>query len=247
MKQELDIRQIRKDDLLLVWEYSGRNNRLVLCFSGVGPTDGELPGYDFAFSATEEGENHVLYIADPNRTWLNGAGVIDAITAEVRRYCSDHDIREICTLGHSMGGFSALVMPWFLKDLPPVRAAVALAPQFSVHPEIAGSDVRWMEFRSKIAAFPIRDAATYLMDGPLYFVFHGIWRDSLHRELFPTRDNLVHTVFPRTHHNVPQRLKQRKLLDPVLSACFAGRKRRVRILLKPLHAYHQKPPEVQAS
>ena len=36
------------------------------------------------------------------------------------------------TLGHSMGGFAALAMPRFT----PVKVALGLSPQVSVHPEV---------------------------------------------------------------------------------------------------------------
>ena len=97
-----------------------------------------------------------------------------------------------------------------------------------------------MNWREKITHFAIRSASDYLTDTPEYHVFHGRHgREAPQRDRVPYRENLIHTILPQTHHNVPARLKQAGVLEAVTQACFENRRRRVRLLLKPLRAFRR--------
>lgn len=236
MDVRFDIFPVLAEDDLLMWRHVGRTGRLVICLSGIGKEPDTPPPYEFARGATENGQNHVLFVVDPHRTWLNGPRLIERIVAQAQAIIDAEGITEVCTLGHSMGGFSALVLADYLQ----VTSVVALAPQHSVHPEIAGNETRWREFLDRIAQFRIRSVDDHWQDGPMYHVFHGDHkRDRYQRDRFPIRPRLVHTILPETTHAVPQRLKRAKLLDPVISLCFGNRVRKVRQLLQPLGAYRR--------
>lgn len=237
----LNIRPHLSQEGIEMWTYRGVSDRLVVCFSGIGREPTEVQPIEFAKTATGNGRDNVLFISDTRRSWLNAPGLIETIVREVEALARETSAATICTLGHSMGGFMALVIPDFTK----VDRAVAYAPQFSVHPDIAGDDLRWMEYRQYIEDFPIASVEAYLNDTTQYFVFHGRHpREAPQRDRFTPRHNLIHTILPNTVHNVPQKLKQMKLQEPVTEACFRNKIRRVRLLLEPLGATRRKPGEV---
>ena len=199
--------------------------------------DDAAPGYEFAKIATHDGRDNVLFISDPKRSWLNAPGLIEKIVTLTEKTAQEVGAEEIVTLGHSMGGYSAIVLSRFL----PVRSAVALAPQYSVHPEIAGDDVRWMTWRERIASHTIKSIEDHLTGDTTYHVFHGTHgRERPQRDRFPVHPNLYHMLMPKTVHNVPQRLKRFGLLADVVQLAFQNRVRRVRLAMAPLNAFRRK-------
>ncbi len=235
-QQQLEIRPCLTADDLLLWKYRGTSDRLVVCFSGVGDRPSELPTYNFVQSASNFGRDSVLFVVDPRRSWLNGAGLIEKLVQQIHAFKREIHAKSVCMLGHSMGGFAALVMPYFT----PVKVAIGFSPQFSVHPDVAGDDHRWMEYREKIENFRIRSMADFIVPETVYQVFHGRhYRERPQRDRFPFRENLQHHIFPNTVHNVPSRLKQHNLLETVISLCFQDKKRELRKALRPLRAYRR--------
>ena len=235
-KQRYDITPVCEADDLVMWRHEGRNDKLVVCFSGVAKSKDVVPPYEFPRGATENGKNHVLFVADPRRTWLNGPTLMERIGEEVERIVAETGITSVSTLGHSMGGFSAIVMSKFIA----VDNAVAFAPQHSVHPEIAGNERRWKEHTDRITDYRVRSVDDYWVDRTTYFVFHGDHRrDQYQRDRFPVRHKLFHTILPETTHAVPQKLKKAGLLDRVVSLCLAGKGRKLRELLEPMGAHRR--------
>ncbi|PID35997.1 MAG: hypothetical protein CR993_07485 [Rhodobacterales bacterium] len=226
----LDIQPRLERADLKSWGYRApESDTLVISFSGIGKNPNAAPPIEFANTATQNGTHNALFISDPNRTWLNGDGLIERITNEARRCIAECKARRVVTVGHSMGGFSALV----LADFLPVDAVLALAPQLSVHPDIVPDEHRWPEWREKITRFRVRCAADHLRDGPQYTVLFGRHgREAPQRDPFPHRDNLRLYILPRTHHNVPQRLKDLGILTDSFKFAIAGRPRKLRLLLK---------------
>lgn len=236
MTERFEITPLRTDADLLTYQHKGSNSRLVICLSGVGKDSEDIPPYEFARSATENGQNHVLFVVDPNRTWLNGAGIIERILEDTAKIVDSCGITSICTLGHSMGGFAAIVLADFME----VDTVVSLAPQHSVHPDIAGNEHRWRNWVDPISDFRIRSVDDHWVNETAYHVIHGNHnRDKFQRDRFPIRAGLVHTILPDTTHAVPQRLKREGLLDQVVSLCLNNRTRRVRQLLEPMGAYRR--------
>jgi len=215
----LDIRLIRDTDLLRAWRYVGQSQRLVVCFSGLGKDKSQPPGYEFASVATGGGEDHVLYIADPNRSWLNQPGLIAEIVALVEEVKTEIAAMQVVTLGHSMGGFSACVLPYFT----PAQYVLALSPQVAVHPDFVPDDPRWMTEREAIDNIDITDVGTYLMADTHYVVVYGRHgREAPQRDRFPNPDHLSLFVMPMTHHNTAARLKRLGLLTDLRDLVFEG-------------------------
>jgi hypothetical protein len=215
--------QLLRDDAgLRLWRIRGETGRLVVCFSGVGADPALPPPPEWQRLAAHVPRDHLLFVADPSRTWLNREGlieeIVDAIEAEV-----DHTgATQVCTLGHSMGGFSALVIPAFTH----VDVAVAMSPQFAADPAVVPNETRWTDYRDAIPVYRVSNAADHIIAGCQYYVFFGRHpREAVQRDLAQAHENLELYVMPGTHHNTPQKMKAAGVLDMVINACFAGKQR----------------------
>ena len=226
---KLKIKLVQDTERLRVWEHQGTSKRLVICFSGIGPDEKKPPEFEFAETAAGGGKDWVLYIADPKRTWLNGPGLIDQIVSVIERYAARMGAMTICSLGHSMGGYSALALPGFTK----VDVALGLSPQVSVHPDVVPDDPRWMNWREQISEYRVRHIADHLANETQYFAIFGRHpREAPQRGRFPVAENIETLVMAKTHHNTAARLRRAGLLQTVVEAAFSGRKYRVRRLIR---------------
>lgn len=228
-KPALDIRLTEQSDLLWVWEHDGPSHRLVVCFSGIGGDADPTPVTNFAFTAAQGGANSVLFIADPKRTWLNGDGLVEAICARIRAKAEEVGATQIVTMGHSMGGFSALV----IAGMVGADVAVAFSPQLSIDPAVVPDENRWLDLRAAISDIKISSAADYLNDSCTYYVFFGSHpRQRPQRDRFPLADNIALFNIPTVVHNSPQRMKQAGVLAEVFNHACKRRRRKVRLLLQ---------------
>jgi hypothetical protein len=215
----IEIERIRDSEKLRAWRHVGYSKRLVLCFSGLGKNQSQPPGYEFASIATGGGADHVLYIADPNRSWLNEPGFLEETLDLIKETMADIGAEQVVALGHSMGGFSACVIPYFI----PVDYVLALSPQVSIHPEVVPDDGRWMQHRENVDDIEIVDVGSYLEDRTQYVVVFGRHgREAPQRSRFPNPDNLTLFVMPQTNHNTAARLKSLGLLTDLRDAVFDG-------------------------
>ncbi|WP_298858789.1 hypothetical protein [uncultured Sulfitobacter sp.] len=228
-KPALDIRLTEQSDLLWVWEHDGPSRRLVVCFSGIGGETDPTPVTNFASTAAQDGQNSVLFIADPNRTWLNGDGLVDAICGRIFAKAEEVGATQIVTMGHSMGGFSALV----IAGMVGADVAIAFSPQLSIDPAVVPDENRWMDLRANIGDIRISSAADYLHDSCTYYVFFGSHpRERPQRDRFPLADNIALFNIPTVVHNSPQRMKQTGVLADVFKHACERRRRKVRLLLQ---------------
>lgn len=236
----LDIRPLAAEDGLMIWGHWGQTNRLNVCFSGIGAEPGAVQPYEFADTATMGGQDNALFISDTERSWFNAPGLIERVVAHVESFARAVGARVIRTLGHSMGGYMALILPAFTK----VHCAVGMSPQISVDPAVAGDDPRWMRYRSRITSFRIHNVMDHLTDATRYVVLHGRHkRERFQRDRFEVRENLTHIIFPSVVHEVPQKLREQGLLRDAVQACFSGRMYRLRTLLAPLDVRFREPGE----
>ena len=242
MSAALDIRAYRETPGLMVHAFRGTSDALNVCFAGIGHGREAVQGIEFARTATMDGRDNALFISDATRSWFNHPGLLENVVRLVEDYAAEVGARIVRTLGHSMGGFMALILPSATR----VDVAVAYAPQVSVHPEVAGDDLRWMDWRNRIDTHRFRSVMDHLNDTTRYFVFHGKhWRERLQRDRFEVRENLMHIVIPATVHNVPQRLRREGILEKVTGACFDGRLTALRELLAPLGARYRTPGSIE--
>ena len=214
---------------LSVQYLAGRGTRLVVSFAGVGKSRKQTPPREFVGSASGGGENHVLFISDQSRSWMNGPGVADAILRPVTSYCEANGITEVVALGNSMGGFSAIV----LADLMPIRTVIALSPQFSVHPDLVPEENRWGYHRQRIDHWTFRDVGALDQSRTQYFIFHGdAHQEAVHWARFPDHSQLHHFIVLGEGHRLAFALRKRKVLRRIVKAMIAGKSRRVRLALQ---------------
>ncbi|MEM7469891.1 MAG: hypothetical protein AAF340_00955 [Pseudomonadota bacterium] len=226
--KRIAIRPRVADQTLSSWGHRGRGETLVVCFSGVGKEHEACPSYEFARTASFDGAGHALFIADPQRSWLNTPALAARIAVEVVRFKQEVGARKVVAMGHSMGGFSALILP----SLLPIENVLAFAPQISVDPDHVPDETRWAEYRDHISDFIYPSAQEHLTTQTGYTIIHGAHhREAPQRDRFVPFDTLSHYVLPNTHHNVPQRLKRMGRLQQVVRLALTGRRRKLRQMM----------------
>ena len=210
---------------LVAHRLAGRSTRLVVSLAGVGMRRGSTPPLEFIGTASDGGKNHVLFISDARRSWLNGPGVTEGIIDLVERYRKTHGITETILLGNSMGGFAALV----LADLIAVDTVIAFAPQFSVHPDIVPEETRWSFHISRIKNWVYDDVGALDRPNTAYFLFHDEhpW-EARHWLRFPWHARLNHFILSGLAHEVASRLQKRRMLAQVVHHAIEQRPRVLR-------------------
>ncbi|MDR0810126.1 MAG: hypothetical protein LBE86_13540 [Gemmobacter sp.] len=227
-RPDVEIERVRDDARLRVWRHRGRSRRLVVCFSGLGRDHRRPPRLEFAKTASASGRDHVLYIADPNRSWLNAPGLIEEISAlveaEVARVTPEH----VVAMGHSMGGYSALALGGFTR----VDVALALSPQLAVDPDVVPEELRWKELRGRIGTFRIGDVSALMRPETEHCIIFGNYgREAAQRRLIRLGPNVHSFLLPGVRHDTVQRLYKAGLLDETVQLAFDGRHRRLRRIL----------------
>lgn len=224
----VSIEVLRDDARLRLWRHRGRSDRLVVCFSGVGRDRAEPPRLEFAKTASNLGRDHVLYFADPARSWLNSPALIEEMAGLVEAEAARVGARRVLAMGHSLGGFSALVLGGFTR----VDVALALSPQFSVDPAVVPDEPRWMMFRKHIGHYRIRQAADHMRpDTQHYVIFGRHYREAPQRRLMRPAPNTACFLLPGVRHDSVVRLYEAGVLDQVVQLAFDGRTRRLRQML----------------
>lgn len=201
----------------------GRSRRLVVSLAGVGRVRGEEPPPEFFRIAGGDGENHVLFVSDRSRSWLNAPGMAEAIVTTVRAVAGRIEADQVVALGNSMGGTMAL----HLAHLTPFDVVVALVPQYSADPAVVPLETRWRYFRRQIAGFPFRALSRLPATGAVYILHGGTEDELVHALRFPRARNVAHFILPRHDHNLARSLHEAGHLAPLIGHAMAGRRRRV--------------------
>lgn len=186
--------------------------RILLTFPGIGQRFGaEEQGLEFVGTASRQGAP--LFVFDRARSWGNQ---IDF--AALQQVLAPHlEGREVFTLGNSMGGFLAILATSFFKT----RAAIAFAPQFSVHPEVMPDEKRWARHRAAIRQWRYRTAREHFHAGTTYYLFFGDHKvERRQYRPFPTSANVHRIIFPEEGHSIARILKEKGLLNEVIEACL---------------------------
>lgn len=215
---------LRQDGDLCVWRIAGASDRLIISMSSSGRLTDATPEPEF-MSVAQKNSDTVLFISDPRRSWLNRPGIVEDIKSVIEAEAARVAATNIAILGHSMGGFSALVMPAFTR----IDTAIAFSPQYSVDPAVVPDEKRWMNYREQIQAFRISNADDHLNTTTHYFLFNGRGPiEAPQRKLVRPRPNLEYYVLPGIRHNAAAKMKQAKVMGTILNACFSHRKRALR-------------------
>ncbi len=216
----LDIPLLRKDRRLWVWWHRGTSRRLVVVFCSVGDGPDDPPVLEFARSATAGGRDSAVFIADPQRSWLNAPRLIEEIVEVIEAARDEVGAEETVTLGYSMGGFAALVIGGFV----PVRAALAFSPQMSIDPALVPDEGRWRRFRRRIGTIRVHAATDHMAPETAHFIVMGQSRmEKPQTRLLPQAANVALYFLPRTQHDTAPRIKRAGLLPAVLDHAFSRR------------------------
>ena len=218
----------RDGDVALRW-LPGRSARLVVVFTGMhGRMAGETHA-EFAASASMRGENDVLFVTDRRASWYAAPGLWRKVVRFVKEIRADRGPGEVVTLGNSMGGYGALLLP---RDVHVARA-IAFAPQATMDRGLL-DDGRWPDVTGRWGALPERNVGdSFARTRTQYYVLAGgdCAEDMAHLALLPEARRVHRYVLPGARHNLARRLKAAELLADVVAAILKGRKARVETLL----------------
>ena len=229
MPAQLPLHLVHDDDDLRITRTDGESTRLVVSFSGIGADESPCQLEEFIVTATDAGRDHAIYVMDKRRSWMNAPGLLERIVAVIEAEAARIQATEICAIGNSMGGFMALLTPWFTH----IDRAVAFSPQYSVDPRLNPDEWRWQTYIERIEAFLHPTLEGRFTDRTQYTVIHG----GHHRErpqvtAFPRHDAIAHFIRPGLAHGVAQFLKQQGVQRPLVKAALDGRRRKVRLIMR---------------
>ncbi len=212
---------------------AGRSDRLILAFSGVGDRTEAIPTPEATRLTGWDGENHVLFISDASRSWMNAGGIADALVAAVQALAHRIKPARIIAFGNSMGGSMALIFATLFK----LDAVLAIVPQYSVKEDIVPEERRWGHFRENITAWPFPSVPS-LADNPaqIMILHGGEAREMHHARRFNAPICVDHLVVPQYGHALAACLKHDGVLRPLLAAVITGDMPAARTALRPAGA-----------
>lgn len=197
----------------------GRSRRLVLAFTGVGDRKEEVPAPEAMRLTGWDGENHVLFIGDASRSWMNGPGLIETLQEAIGALVDKIKPERIVAFGNSMGGSAALIY----AAIDRVDAVLALVPQYSVRADLVPEEKRWMHFREHITdwRFP---AVPDLSGRPteVMIVHGGEAREIIHARRFRCGPGIDHFVVPQYGHALARCLRATRHLRPLMTHVING-------------------------
>ncbi len=203
----------------------GLSKVLVVSFSGVGSKRHQEPPLEFYKIAGNGGENHVLFITDINRSWLNTPEMAEKIVEVIAQYSKRINADNVTAIGNSMGGTMAL----HLSKMTRFDHVIALVPQYSVDPKLVPEETRWMFFRKQIKNYIFRSLDNLPDNKTLYFIAHGDSADEkVHFKHFPSGPMIAHFILPQMDHNLARTLHNKGILKSLINHGIAGRRWRFR-------------------
>lgn len=237
MNAPLNIDTIYEDrELRLRW-LPGTSRTMVVAFTGRHHQFGGQPADEFARSAHGKGHNSVLFVSDLHQSWYSRPGLWQRIVRMVREVRNAEKIDEVVTLGNSMGGFGALLLPRDLK----VRRALGFCAQVSMDRNVIDED-RWMTAQRRFGQLPVRNVAETIDAGRThYFLTAGTAapKDVAQLGLMPDHPRVHSWVLPGAGHNLAERLKKADLLHKVIAAMIRGKRAAIEALYSDYTAWHE--------
>lgn len=197
----------------------GTSDRLVISFSGVGEPDEDVPRLEAAKLAGWQGENHVLFISDASRSWMNGEWIMEQIDATVRKLSAEIKPSRVVAFGNSMGGTAAMIF----ADAYPVDAVLAIAPQFSIQPDLMPDEKRWTHYADQITNWRFPSAPNLVGNRAEVVILHGsIGREMSHASKFAQGANIHHYIYAGYAHGMAAKLKRKRQLEPIIASLVLG-------------------------
>ncbi|MEL7097616.1 MAG: hypothetical protein AAGM84_02190 [Pseudomonadota bacterium] len=206
---------------LQVWQHVGApgSDTLVVSFSSVGTDPDGVPPIEFPQLATAKGTGPALFIVDKTRSWLNAPGLLEEVVAQIEAFAAAQGAARIVTIGNSMGGYNAALIARFTR----VDVALCFSPQASVHPDVAGDDLRWPRYRVGITEHRFAGLGAHLSADTQYIaVFGDRPREAPQYRRFPDAPNVEVLMLPGHGHGTAFTLKKYGLLGDAVGHGFAG-------------------------
>lgn len=203
----------------------GQGSDLIVSFSGVGKQRSVEPPPEFPAIASADHQNHVLFVSDMSRSWLNGDGMADQILRCIQATADHVDAARVSALGNSMGGTMALHLSRYFD----FEKVIAFTPQYSVRSDDVPEEDRWHYFRKRIHTFHFPKVEELRPEQTKYFIFHGDEDLELaHALRFPRRPGISHFILPGADHRLASDLHSSGVLAPLVDNILAGKTRRFR-------------------
>lgn len=229
MQSQLPLHLVHDDDGLRVTRTDGESGCMVISFSGIGADGTPCQPEEFIMTATDEGRHPALYIMDKHRSWMNAPGLLEQIVEIIEAEAARIGATTVCTMGNSMGGFMAMLVPYFTE----IDHAIAFSPQYSVDPAVNPDEWRWAEYVGRIETYLHPTLDGRITERTQYTVVHGGHRRERPQvDAFPRHPAIAHFIRPGLAHGVAKFLKETQVQRPLAQAAFEGRRRRVRILMR---------------
>lgn len=219
-RKRVSLSIVRQGPPLEISYLPGESDTLVISLAGVGKGRIEQPAVEFFQLAHQNRTNHVLFVSDASRSWMNGPGVAASIVNAIESVVAQSAIKRVVALGNSMGGYMALLLP----NLTQIDAAIAFVPQFSVKPERIPEEQRWQFFRKRIKQWPFEAIESLPTDQSTVTILHGGTPDELiHANRFPRDPKAKHFILPHMDHRLAHRLHRAGKLQRIVSRAIEGK------------------------
>ena len=192
--------------------------RCIVAFTGIGHALGgiDIQREEF-FSLHKIGM--VIWITDKRRSWGNNFN-IEKISDLIIKISKK---KEIFVIGNSMGGFLGILFSKFLG----AKKVLSFVPQFSVHPNIASFDNRWLNYTKNISNFRYKDLSNSFDDNIKYSVLLGDGKEEeAHYRLFANFSHYPNVELIKLtgiQHNVAHYLKNLNLLNECINKFFSDK------------------------
>ncbi len=210
---------IHEDANLRIWRMQGRDQRLVVSFSGWGPDLSVPQGAGFVGTCSMGGENTVLFVADTARSYFTKPGMVETIAQHIEAERSRIPEAELVTFGDSMGGYGALLM----ADTVGATRAVGFAPTIDFTPQAMGVR-RFSRAKGDFRKVPPPQPLSKLRyEGVELFVVFGINRtDAPHITELDVSPSRHIAIIPTAPHIIPTWLKKKGRLEEFANAAIKG-------------------------
>lgn len=215
-------RLIHRDANLAVAWSPGKSNRMVLVFSSGYGKPWHPDSLEFRGCASDNGNNHVLFINDRRNSWYSDPKLRDRIVQVVSRTAAANGIQSMWSIGNSIGGYGAILF----CDRLPISHAIAFAPQILMTDAVINGPI-WARNRPGIQDTVVRDLTTILgqADATFWLLYGDQDEDDrIHlghlRSRLPERHNLHIAIAKGQKHEIALWLKKQGRLVRLVNAAW---------------------------
>jgi hypothetical protein len=206
----------------------GTSDLLVIAFSGVGYRDRPVPMPEATILTSWDGINHVLFVRDASRSWMNAPGMAARLTAAVASLVEKIKPTRIVAFGNSMGGTAALIFATLFR----LDAVLAIVPQYSVKPDIVPKERRWRHFSREILEWTFPTVPDLAGTQNVLILHGGDGAEMIHARKFAVPPNVDHYVLPQYGHMLAKILKNKQILRPLMEQVLTGNMAQARAVVE---------------